>query len=193
MNFNYLKDNWSFFAALICLVIALLVVFIGMCAEVWQESLAVSHGLAKFDNWQNDQIYNVKLREKLASLSGPMQALDDLVLKKEQALDFIMAMENLAKTVHTELELKEIAPISSVEAKAENNYLYFQLTTLGEFTDLVDFVYRLNNYQSLVFIDSLNISKYDKYDSKTQAGKDLSSIEHGVMAVINIKLILEND
>lgn len=96
-----------------------------------------------------------KLSESLKIIESQIPKLDEIFIKKSEAINFITALEEIAASANIE---QEINLVSDHEKKTEtHNKTPLQLSTTGSFTNQIEYLNKLESLNYYINIMSLEI------------------------------------
>lgn len=168
---------------LIVVIIALLLLLIcplvdkikALSAELRDRNDIVSSFEAKSSDYLN------WLRDEYTGLESEISKIDKSFIVSEKAIDFILAVEQVAVLTNNYQEIKEI---SSPE---EKDVLSFQIFLWGTFPNLIKFLAQLENMDYFVDSSSLQITGIEKRDLRTLSERGIDVSAGNTRTILDIK------
>lgn len=169
---------------LIVVIIVLLLLLIcplvdkikALSAELRDRNDIVSSYKAKSSDYLN------WLRDEYTGLESEISKIDKSFIASEKAIDFILAVEQVAVLTSNYQEIKEI---SSPE---EKDILSFQIFLWGTFPNLIKFLAQLENMDYFVDSSSLQITRIEKRDLRTLSERGIDVSAGNTRTVLDIKV-----
>lgn len=136
---------------------------------------------ALYQNWQNLEISKRSLKNQLED-----KIIQDTILKKERALDFILELEKTAQRVNCQQNIESITPAAAGSDKTKKaREIAFQATLWCPFPNFFKFLIYFENMKYIAEIENFQLGRLD---AKTiESTKEVAGLSEGnVRAVLNI-------
>jgi len=175
LNKTYVVIGTFVLAWIILLVIALVPLTNLLKAEV-QNYKDIQTKIARVNNQWRDVS---RLTQEQERLNQYLPQIDRIFLKKESALDFIEAVETLARLTVGDFKINNIesgAKAKAPLAVAQGDFLTFQLDFSSDFASAMQLIALLENTAYLVEIDSIRLNRIDE-----RAAARLGALEEGAV------------
>ncbi len=175
----------SGFLAALALIGALLVFLTSQIKTEGQRLFETRQNLDSFlQNWKNLE----KAKEESSAVENKLSQTD-VFLKPEEAIKFILSVENFAQVTQNRESISvanNLIPRSQ-EEKPKENTLNFQILLSGSFPNLIKFLSYLENAPYLNNVDTLQITR--QTDKDVNQTKDTLGGEPGdVKTTINLSV-----
>lgn len=157
----------------------------------------------KSDNIQRKTIDNELGQSRISRIPEMEQAIGsfeekrdyvDVVLSSDREIDFIKRLEALADETGNEINLKisdnvALAQKQSASKKEKveediktilpnDNYLSMQITLRGDYSGLLNFIHKLENFHYLLDVISINATKIDSDEARSNSPFSSGSVEN---------------
>lgn len=129
--------------------------------------------------------YLAQLKSDYNVLGQKISEINNSFVNPEKAIDFILAVEHLANITKNYEEIVEITP---QQEKQESKALFFRVSLIGSFPNLVKFLAQLENMDYFVDFDSLDIITIDEGDLAALKDKNIVASAGDIKSAINIKV-----
>lgn len=173
-------------AIVILLLLLLILPMVNKIKELSAGFVEKSNLLASYKEKSGD--YFAGLKSEYADTESRIAEINKYFVNPEKAIDFIMAVEQIAVKTNNYQEIREInPPASPAGGPEENNALLFQVSLWGSFPNLVKFLAQLENMNYFVDSNSLQVSKIEQRDLTRLKDRGIEVLTGDIGSVINIK------
>jgi type II secretory pathway component PulM len=125
--------------------------------------------------------YLIQLRNEHAKSESKVSEIQACFVDSEKAIDFILAIEQVAVATGNYQEKREIA-------SEEKNTLSFQVSLWGSFSNLIKFLAQLENMKYFVNVDSFTTTRIVERELRDLVDKGIVVPIENVRSVLEIKV-----